>query len=79
MNSWLENVDQTTLLVAAIVVSLLLLNLLFSVLKVSLKPLLTILAIAFVLHYVFGINPRQLWYEIAQLPYQIMRLVKSFG
>lgn len=47
MNSLLAAVDsQTTLLIAAIVVSVLLLNLLFGILKVSLKPLLTIVAIA---------------------------------
>ena len=78
MNSLLEAVDShTTLLVAAIVVAVLLLNLLFGVLKVSLKPLLTIVAIALVLQYVFNISPRQLWYEITQLPYEIMRLVNQ--
>lgn len=80
MDSLLAAVDsQTTLLIAAIVVSLLLLNLVFGILKVSLKPLLTILAIALILQYVFGISPSQLWYEIGQLPYEIMRMVNSFG
>lgn len=80
MNSLLETIDsQTVLLVSAIVVSLLLLKLLFGVLSVGLRPILTIVAIALVLQYVFGISPRQLWYEIGHLPYQAMRFVKNLG
>jgi hypothetical protein len=80
MDSLLQAVDsQTVLVVAAVTVSLLAMQLLFRVLNVGLGLILTIVAIVLLLQYAFGISPRELWFEISQLPQEILRLVKSFG
>lgn len=80
MNSLLEFVDsQTVLLVAAIIVSLLLFQLVFRLLNVGLGLILTIVAVVVVLQYFFGISPRHLWFEISHLPQYFIRLVKNLG
>lgn len=71
--------SQVVLLVAAIAVAILLVRLLFRVLNVGLGTLLTIGAIVLLLQFVFGISPRELWFEISHLPQDLVRLAKSFG
>jgi hypothetical protein len=55
------------------------LRLLFRVLNVGLGTILTIVAIVLILQYGFGISPRELWFEIGQLPQEIMRFAKNLG
>lgn len=80
MDSLIGAVDsQTVVLIAAIAVSFLLLKLLFRVLNVGLGLILAIVAIVLVLQYGFDISPKQLWFEIAHLPQDLIRLVKNLG
>lgn len=80
MDALLESIDpQTVLVIGAIAVALLLVRLLFRVLNAGLGTILTIVAIVLLLQYVFGISPRQLWFEISHLPQDLVRLAKSFG
>ncbi len=79
MDSLIDSVNsQAVLVIAAIAVTFLLVKLLFRVLKVSFGLVLTILAIVVVLQYGFGINPNQLWGEIANLPQDLIQLVQNF-
>ncbi len=71
--------SQTVLVIAAIAVAFLLVRLLFRILSVSLGMILTIVAIVLVLQYLFGISPRELWFEISHLPQHIARLMQSFS
>jgi ABC-type transport system involved in cytochrome bd biosynthesis fused ATPase/permease subunit len=71
--------SQTVLVIAAVAVALLALRLLFRVLNVGLGTILTIVAIVLILQYGFGISPRELWFEIGQLPQEIMRFAKNLG
>ncbi|OKH30768.1 hypothetical protein NIES2119_30225 [[Phormidium ambiguum] IAM M-71] len=69
MDSLFESIDpQVVLLIGAIAVSILLVRLFLRVLNVGLGTILTIVAIVLVLQYVFGISPKQLWFEITHLP-----------
>lgn len=80
MNSLFDGFDsQTVLLIAAIAVAFLLIRLLFRILNVSLGLILTIVAIVLVLQYLFGISPRQLWFEISHLPQDLARLIQGFS
>lgn len=79
MDALMESIDpQVVLLVGAIAVSLLLLRLLLRVFNVGLGTILTIVAIVLVLQYIFGISPKQLWFEISHLPQYFSRLIKGF-
>ncbi|WAL61400.1 hypothetical protein [Thermocoleostomius sinensis] len=71
--------SQTVLVIAAVAVSLLALRLVFRVLNVGLGLILAIVAIVLILQYGFEISPRELWFEIGQLPQELMRLVRNFG
>jgi hypothetical protein len=80
VDSLLESIDsQAVLVIAAIAVAALLLRLAFRVLNVGLGIILTIVAIMFVLQYLFGISPRQLWFEIGHLPQELGRWLKGFA
>lgn len=80
MSSVLESIDsQLILLVGAIAVTFLLLRLFFRVLNVGLGSIIAIVALVLVLQYVFGISPKQLWFEITHLPQDLMRLVKGLS
>lgn len=80
MDSLLESIDsQTILVIGAIVVTLLLVRLLFRVLNAGLGTILTLAAIVLLLQYVFGISPRQLWFEISHLPQDLVQLAKSLS
>lgn len=79
MDGLMDSIDpQVVLLVGAIAVSFLLLRLLLRVFNVGLGTILTIVAIVLVLQYVFGISPKQLWFEISHLPQDFARLIKGF-
>lgn len=78
--SLLESIDsQTVSLVAAIAVAFLLLKLFLRIFNVGLGLVLTIAAIALILQLGFGISPRELWYETAHLPQDLLRLAQRFG
>lgn len=80
MDSLLDSIDsQAVLLIAAIAVAFLLVRLLFRILNVGLGMILTIVAIVLVLQYLFGISPRQLWFEIGHLPQALARLLQGFS
>ncbi|MDX2240876.1 MAG: hypothetical protein NW224_09350 [Leptolyngbyaceae cyanobacterium bins.302] len=80
MDAFLHSIDpQVVLLIAAIVVGLLLIQLFFRVLNVGLGTILTIAAIVLIMQFIFGISPKQLWFEISHLPQDLVRLAKSFG
>lgn len=80
MNSLRDVLDsQVVLFIAAIVVAVLALRLLFRVVSVGLGSLLGIIAIAVLLEFFLGISPRQLWYEVSHLPQEISQFVKSLG
>ncbi|MBD3884188.1 hypothetical protein IFO70_20785 [Phormidium tenue FACHB-886] len=80
MDSLLSSVDsQLVLVVAAIAVVLLLFTLLLRVLRVGLGLIVMIVAIVLGLQYFFGISPSQLWYEIGNLPQDVVRLVQHLG
>lgn len=79
MDSLIDSVNsQAVLVIAAIAVAFLLVKLLFRILKVSFRLILTILAIVLVLQYGFGFTPGQLWGEITSLPQDLIQLVKNF-
>lgn len=80
MDSLLGAVDsQLVLFIAAIAVTVLLFRLVFRFLNVGLGSILTIVAIFLILQYVFGISPRELWFEISHLPQTFARLLNGFG
>lgn len=74
MNSVLDAVDsQLVLLIAAILVVVLLSKLVFRVLNVGLGPIVGLLAIFLGLQYLFGISPKELWFEVSHLPQMAVR------
>jgi hypothetical protein len=80
MSSVFNGVDaQAVLLIAAIVVVVLTFRLLFQVLKVGTGSILGIVAIVLGLQYLFGIAPKQLWFEVSHLPQIAMRFVQSLS
>jgi hypothetical protein len=80
MESLFRSIDsQIVLTIAAIVVALLLVKLLFRALNFGLGTAIAIVAIVLILQYVFDISPRQLWFEISHLPRDIARLIQGFG
>jgi nitrate/nitrite transporter NarK len=64
-----------TLLIAALVVSIIIFTLLINVVKATLKTALTIALIILVLQLFFGIGPGQLWQQINQLFQSLWNLV----
>ncbi len=79
MDSLVGSIDpQVVLIGGAIAISLLLLRLFLNILNVGWGTIVTIVAILFVMNYVFGISPRQLWFEMSHLPQDLARLAKTF-
>jgi len=66
------------ILIAALVVSGLLLTWLLKVVKATFSAALSIAAIALVLQLVFGIGPNQLWQQVIQVPQQLWESVTGF-
>lgn len=80
MGSSLGGVDsQVVLLIAAVVVAVLALRLLLQIFKVGSGSILGIIAIVVGLQYLFGIAPKQLWFEISHLPQIAMRFFQSLS
>ncbi|WP_088888966.1 hypothetical protein [Leptolyngbya ohadii] len=78
MDSLLDLLDsQTVVAIGAIVVSLLLLRLLLQVVQVGFGSIVSILIVGLVLYFVFGVSPRQLWYEISHLSQDLVRWAQS--
>ncbi|WOD40563.1 hypothetical protein [Nodosilinea sp. E11] len=80
MDSLFNTVDsQLVLLVAAIAVVVLASQLFFRILSVGLVPLAGMVVIVAALQYLFGIPPKQLWFEVSHLPQMAMKFFSSFG
>jgi hypothetical protein len=80
MDSLFNSVDsQLVLLVAAIAVVVLVSQLFFRILSVGLVPLIGLVAIVVALQYLFGITPRQLWFEVSHLPQMAMKFFNSLA
>ncbi|PSR15859.1 hypothetical protein C8255_20865 [filamentous cyanobacterium CCP3] len=80
MDSLLNLADpQLVLLVAAIAVVVLLSQLFFRILSVGLVPLIGLGVIFAGLQYLFGITPKQLWFEVSHLPQMAMKFFNSLA
>jgi hypothetical protein len=78
MESLLELTNpQTVLLIAAIVVSLLALRLLFKILTSGFGLILAIAVVVLGVNYFFSVTPGQLWVEMVHLPQDLFRLVQN--
>ncbi|PZV08091.1 MAG: hypothetical protein DCF32_05715 [Leptolyngbya sp.] len=71
--------SQLVLLIAAIAVVVLAFQLFFRILSVGLVPLIGLVAIFAALQYLFGISPKQLWFEVSHLPQMAMKFFNSLG
>jgi heme A synthase len=65
------------LLIAAIVISFVVLTWLIRVVKTTLKTALIIAAIVFGLQLLFGVGPSQVWQQVSQIPQFLWNLVSS--
>jgi hypothetical protein len=80
MDSVLNAVDsQLVLLIAAIAVVVLLSKLAFRILNVGLGPLIGLLVIFVALQYLFGISPKQVWFEVSHLPQMAMKFFQNLA
>lgn len=80
MDSVFSSVDsQLVLLIAAIAVVILVSQLFFRILSVGLVPLIGLVVIFVALQYLFGISPKQLWFEVSHLPQMAMKFFNSLG
>ena len=80
MDAVFGSVDsQLVLLVAAIAVVVLVSQLLFRILSVGLVPLIGLVVIVVALQYLFGISPKQLWFEVSHLPQMAMKFFNSLA
>jgi hypothetical protein len=69
MDSLFNSVDsQLILLIAAIAVVVLASKLFFRILTVGIGPMIGLLIIFVALQYLFGISPKQVWFEVSHLP-----------
>jgi len=66
------------ILIAALVVSGLLLTWLLKVVKATFSAALSIATIALVLQLIFGIGPSELWQQVIQVPQQLWEWVTGF-
>lgn len=80
MSPVFDGVDaQLVLLAAAVAVVVLGFRLIFQVFRVGAGSILGIVAIVLGLQYLFGITPKQLWFEIGHLPQMAMRFFQSLA
>lgn len=70
---------QLVLLVAAVVVVVLAFRLIFQIFRVGAGSILGIVAVVLGLQYLFGITPKQLWFEVGHLPQMAMRFFQSLS
>lgn len=71
--------SQLVLLIAAIAVIVLVSQLFFRILSVGLVPLIGLVVIFVALQYLFGITPKQLWFEVSHLPQMAMKFFNSLA
>ncbi|TVQ06624.1 MAG: hypothetical protein EA368_16580 [Leptolyngbya sp. DLM2.Bin27] len=80
MDSLLNSVDsQLVLLIAAIAVVVLVSQLFFRILSVGLVPLIGLAVIFVGLQSLFGITPKQVWFEVSHLPQMAMKFFSSLA
>jgi uncharacterized membrane protein YfcA len=80
MDAVFGSVDsQLVLLIGAIAVVVLASQLFFRILSVGLVPFIGLVVIFVALQYLFGISPRQLWFEVSHLPQMAMEFFNSLG
>jgi hypothetical protein len=80
MDSLFNSVDsQLVLLIAAIAVVVLASKLFFRILTVGIGPMIGLLIIFVALQYLFGISPKQVWFEVSHLPQMAMKFFNSLG
>ncbi|MGB3309441.1 MAG: hypothetical protein WBG32_10865 [Nodosilinea sp.] len=80
MDSVFGSVDsQLVLLIAAIAVVVLASKLFFRILSVGYGPLIGLVVIFVALQYLFGITPKQLWFEVSHLPQIAMKFFNSLA
>jgi uncharacterized membrane protein YfcA len=80
MDSVFSSVDsQLVLLIAAIAVVVLASKLFFRILNGGIGPIIGLLVIFLALQYLFGISPKQLWFEVSHLPQMAMKFFNSLG
>jgi uncharacterized membrane protein YfcA len=78
MDAVFGSVDsQLVLLIGAIAVVVLASQLFFRILSVGLVPLIGLVVIFVALQYLFGISPKQLWFEVSHLPQMAMKFFNS--
>jgi hypothetical protein len=71
--------SQLVLLIAAIAVVVLASKLFFRILTVGIGPMIGLLIIFVALQYLFGISPKQVWFEVSHLPQMAMKFFNSLG
>jgi len=80
MNGFSGLIDTQWLgIVGAIAIAALTLRLLLKLFNQEAKTILALVAIVLLWQFVFGISPRDLWFEISHLPQAIARLAQQFG
>ncbi len=80
MDALFNSVDsQLVLLIAAIAVVVLASKLFFRILTVGIGPMIGLLIIFVALQYLFGISPKQVWFEVSHLPQMAMKFFNSLG
>jgi hypothetical protein len=80
MDSLFNSVDsQLILLIAAIAVVVLASKLFFRILTVGIGPMIGLLIIFVALQYLFGISPKQVWFEVSHLPQMAIKFFNSLS
>ena len=71
--------SQLVLLIAAIAVVVLASKLFFRILTVGIGPMIGLLIIFVALQYLFGISPKQVWFEVSHLPQMAIKFFNSLS
>ena len=80
MDALFNSVDsQLILLIAAIAVVVLASKLFFRILTVGIGPMIGLLIIFVALQYLFGISPKQVWFEVSHLPQMAIKFFNSLS
>ena len=80
MDALFNSVDsQLVLLIAAIAVVVLASKLFFRILTVGIGPRIGLLIIFVALQYLFGISPKQVWFEVSHLPQMAIKFFNSLS
>ena len=80
MDALFNSVDShLILLIAAIAVVVLASKLFFRILTVGIGPMIGLLIIFVALQYLFGISPKQVWFEVSHLPQMAIKFFNSLS